>query len=256
MTITLYIIGSVALISSVSFAGVFALSLSENRLRKVLFVLVSLAIGALLGDAFLHLIPESFKSIKDPSIAAFLIIGGMLFFFILEKLLRWHRHHEELGVSDDDDVKDSKHIGRLILIGDGLHNFIDGIIIGVSYLVSIELGIATTLAIILHEIPQEIGDFGVLLHAGYRRKTALLFNFFSALGAFGGAIIVIIFGSIPEQLTNGILPFAAGVFIYIAGSDLVPELHKNVGTKLKITFYEVVGISIGVLAMYALLLFE
>ncbi len=245
---SLYAIISVLAISFVSLVGVFTLSLKEHILRKYIFVFVSLAIGALLGDAFIHLIPEAFEAINPPLIPSLLIIGGILLFFFLEKYLHWH-HHEP-----NHEHKHTHHIGKMILISDGLHNVIDGIIIGMSYLVSIELGIATTIAVILHEIPQEIGDFAVLIHAGYTKKKALFLNFISALSAIVGVGIALILGEFASTLSTWFLPVAAGGFIYIAMADLIPELQRS--GKTSSLFSQVLAITIGILAMISLLFLE
>ncbi len=254
MSTTLYILSSVILVSLVSFAGVFGISLREDRLRKAFVFLIPLAVGALLGDAFFHLIPEAFEETNNSAFTSFLLTIGIVSFFILEKYLRWHHQPAENILHKTEKSGGAKHLGPLILISDGFHNFLDGIIIGASYLVGVEIGIATTLAIILHEIPQEIGDFGVLMYAGYKRSTALFYNFLSALTSVLGAILVLIFGSVSETLAQSAIPFAAGVFIYIASSDLVPELHKS--AERKNLFYEILGIAFGVLAMYLLLFLE
>ena len=182
-------------------------------------------------------------------------------FFILEKFLHWHHAHgnEEMchDISEEAEAHKNKGghtLGYMILASDGLHNFIDGIIIGASYLVSIEVGIATTIAIILHEIPQEIGDFGVLLHAGWSKMRALFFNFLSALLAIVGAVVALTIGGIVDNFIVWIIPLAAGSFIYIAGSDLIPELHKT--RDLKRSFIQLAAIIVGISAMYALLFFE
>jgi zinc and cadmium transporter len=253
METTLYTLGSVVIVSLVSFVGILIIFLQQERLAKTIAFLVPLAVGALLGDAFFHLIPESFEGVEEPATVSLLIILGIVSFFFLEKFLRWHHHSADISPKDAKDG-DKKHLGNLIVVSDGFHNFIDGVIIGASYLVSVEVGIATTIAIILHEIPQEIGDFGVLLYAGYKKTTALFYNFLSALTAIAGAILVIILGSLPEQVTAGVIPFAAGIFIYIASSDLVPELHRN--GKSKNLLPDVLGIGLGLLAMYALLFLE
>ena len=254
----LYIFASVLLVSAASFAGAFSISISPGRLRQILIFLIPLAIGALLGDAFFHLIPQAFEETENPAAISFLVLLGIFSVFLLEKFLRWH-HHSAMENSSDHaphapHKEDPKYLGQIILFSDGLHNFIDGIVIGVSYLASVEIGIATTLAVILHEIPQEIGDFGVLIYSGYKRATALLYNFLSALTAVAGATLVIILGSFPERLVEGVLPFAAGIFIYIASSDLVPELHKH--EKGKNVFFEIAGLAVGILAMYLLLFLE
>lgn len=244
----LYALGSVLIVSLVSFVGILFLSLKEDKLKKYTSVFISLAVGALLGGAFIHIIPESFENFGNPSSVGILIIIGILIFFILEKVLHWHHHGED---------KEKKHIhpvGKLILLSDGVHNFVDGIIIGASFLLNIPLGIATTIAVILHEIPQEIGDFAVLLHSGYSKKKALLYNFISALMAVVGILFVFIFGSIIDSFVNLILPIAAGGFIYIAIADLIPELHKN--KNLNHTILQILIGAIGVFSMILLTFLE
>jgi zinc and cadmium transporter len=250
-TAYLYAFGSVIVVSLVSLIGLFTISLNIYRLRKVIFILVALAIGALLGDAFIHLIPEAYEGLPGSPIVPLLVIAGIFSFFVLEKLLDWHHHNHGHDESEEHSIKP---VGRMVLVSDGLHNLFDGVIIGASFLISREVGIASTIAILLHEIPQEIGDFGVLLHAGYTKTRALLVNFFSALLAVLGVIFVIIVGEIATSIVPYVLPYAAGVFIYIASSDLVPELHKRHG--IKNALYEIVAVLIGVGAMFALLFLE
>ena len=247
-----YSLASVIIVSLISLVGIFALSMNEKLLRKYLYLLVSLAVGALLGGAFIHLIPESFKQIDNSTQVSLEIIGGILFFFILEKFLHWHHHH-------GDACENTKEghiypVGRMILIADGVHNFIDGIVIGAAYLVSIEAGVAATIAIILHEIPQEISDFGVLIHAGYTRARALWVNFLSALTAVLGTLAVLLSGSASENITVWLPPIAAGGFIYIAMSDLIPEMHKNKSTKESIL--QIITVLIGIGIMLLLLILE
>ncbi len=245
----LYSIGSVVIVSLISLVGVFTLSLQEARLKKYIFLLVSLAVGALLGDALIHLIPEALKTISDPTRVSLAVIAGILIFFILEKFLHWHHH------ARGEDSRETIHpTGQMILISDGLHNFIDGLIIGASYLVGREVGLATTLAVILHEIPQEIGDFGVLLHSGYSRRRALWLNFLSGLAAGLGVILALLLGVAGESLTIWLIPLAAGGFIYTALSDLVPELHKNESPQSAV--WQFVAVSFGVMAMLLLLAIE
>jgi zinc and cadmium transporter len=235
-------------VSLVSLIGVFFLALKEDKLRKYISFFISLAIGALLGDAFIHIIPEAFESKLDINLSAILIILGIILFFIIEKFIHWHHHGED---------KEEDHIhpvGKLVLFTDGFHNMIDGIIIGASFLVSIPLGIATTIAVILHEIPQEIGDFAVLIHSGYTKNKALLWNFISALASFLGLIIVFIFGNIIEGSIIWFMPVAAGGFIYIALADLIPELHKT--NNIKHSIIQISIIMLGVLSMIALTLLE
>ena len=197
---------------------------------------------------FIHIIPESFESSANITLTSLLIISGLLIFFILEKFLHWHHHGE------DKELNHVHPVGKLILFSDGVHNLIDGIIIGVSFLVSIPLGIATTVAVILHEIPQEIGDFAVLLHAGYSKKRALFLNFVSASFSIIGVIIALVLSNISDSFILYLLPIASGGFIYIALADLIPELHKHKG--LRNSFAQIVTVIVGVLLMLALTLFE
>jgi zinc and cadmium transporter len=256
MTEAIYTFASVFVVSVISFAGVLILWMQEKHLKKVLLFLVPLAVGALLGDAFFHLIPEAFQESERPEIVSLLIVGGILLFFFLEKLLRWHHQgHEEIeGAGLVSPAEDRTFLGRLVLLSDGLHNFIDGIIIGASFLAGTEIGIATTLAVVLHEIPQEIGDFGVLVHSGYEKKKALFYNFLSALTAFAGAALALILGVIAEEFLKFTLPLMAGMFIYIALADLLPELQKNRNAKIMIS--EGLALTIGLLIMYLLIFLE
>lgn len=247
-SIYIYAFASVLIVSIVSFIGVFALSLQETLLKKYISLLVSVAIGALLGDAFIHLIPEALAETSSELGVSLAIIGGILVFFILEKFFHWHHH--------GDDVNET-HIhpsGRMILVSDSLHNFIDGLIIASSYMVGIEIGIATTIAVVLHEIPQEIGDFGVLIHSGYTKTKALLLNFISALTAVLGVAAGFVLGGAAESLAVWFLPIAAGGFIYIASADLIPELHKTKDAKH--SALQLFAVCIGVAAMVALVLLE
>lgn len=246
--IYLYSFGSVILVSLISLVGVFSLSLKEDILKKYINFFISLAIGALLGDAFIHIIPEAFESKLGFNLSSILIIVGILLFFIIEKFIHWHHHGED---------KNEEHIhpvGKLVLFTDGFHNLIDGAIIGASFLVSIPIGIATTIAVILHEIPQEIGDFAVLIHSGYGKKRALWLNFISAFASVFGLIIVFIFGNIIENIALFFIPIAAGGFIYIAIADLIPELHKT--KNIKHSIIQLGIIILGVLSMLALLVLE
>ncbi len=244
----LYVLSSVLIISLISFIGVFTLSINTKRLHKILIYLVSFAAGALLGDAFLHLIPELIEENSFTLSTSFWILGGIVLFFIIEKIVRWQHCHLP-------QTKEHKHPFAIInLVGDGFHNLIDGLIIGASYIVSIPLGLATTLAVIFHEIPQEIGDFGVLLQGGFSKKKALLFNFLSACTAILGAIIALVATKFIPSISQIILPIAIGGFVYIAGADLIPELHKNVETKKSIL--QLVALIIGILVMASLLLLE
>lgn len=246
--IYIYTLVSVVFISLVSFVGVLALSLKEIVLRKYIFVFISVALGALLGDAFIHLIPEAFENIGNTTLTGILVIVGVIVFFILEKFLHWHHHGEDM------EEKEVHPVGKLVLFSDGVHNFLDGTIIAASFLVSIPVGIATTLAVILHEIPQEIGDFAVLIHSGYTKKRALWLNFLSALTAILGATTFFLLGEVAETLSLYFLPIAAGGFIYIALADLIPELHKT--KEIKYSIFQLLAVTVGIAAMIALTFLE
>lgn len=240
-------------VSLVSFIGTVGLFLSHKSLRRIVFVLVSLSAGALFGDAFIHILPEVLEG--GSVLVASVALVGVLFFFVLEKFLHWRHSH---GVNEEglDEVAlhdhSRKSLGALIFFADGVHNLVDGAIIGASFAVNFELGVATTLAVILHEIPQEIGDFGLLIHAGWSKTKALFFNFLSALFAFLGLFIFYLIGDNFENFTNLALAFAAGSFLYIAGSDLLPEMHRT--REVKKSAIQLVALIFGAGLMYVLLL--
>lgn len=247
-------IASVVAVSVVSLIGAVALSLQVERLKKIVFALVALAAGALFGDVIIHIIPELFESQIPSHIIGIFILAGILIFFVLEKFLHWSHQHEMSDCVEPGHSHPPMALGQLNLAADGLHNFIDGLTIGASFLVSPEVGAATTIAVILHEIPQEIGDFGILIHAGYSVKKALLFNLFSASLAIIGTIIALALGSQIEAMGNYLLALAAGGFLYTAGSDLLPELHKT--TNLKKSLVQFIAMLIGIGLMFVLLLLE
>lgn len=258
----LYALGSVAAVSLISVIGIITLSIKESVLHRVLFIVVSVAAGALFGDAIIHLIPEAFESAAQPSSISLAIIAGIIVFFILEKFLRWKHTHDVdnnciEGVHGQTIAPDTgriKPVGHLVIVSDAVHNFIDGIVIGVSYLISTEVGIATTIAVVLHEIPQEIGDFGLLVHAGFSRMKALFVNFLSALFAIIGTIIALIIGKEIEIFIPLIAAFAAGNFLYIAGSDLLPEIHQT--SHPGRSFIQLLSLIAGIGIMFALLLLD
>lgn len=253
-TTVFYALASVFFVSAVSLVGAATVAMGTAALRQTVIVLVGLAVGALLGDAFIHLIPEAFETVTDPTSLALLILGGIFGFFILERFLHWHHAHTHANSETCPGCPEPVlPLGYMILFSDGFHNFLDGIIIGVSYLAGFEIGIATTVAIILHEIPQEIGDFGVLLHAGFSRARALFMNFLSALAAFAGVILALIAAESAGAFALWVVPVAAGGFIYIAVADLVPELRKT--NTPGIIVLQLLAIGVGVAAMYALRVF-
>ncbi len=212
---------SLSAVSLISFVGVFTLSLKTVQLKKLLLYMVSFAVGGLFGDTFIHLLPETFEKVGFNLTTSFLILFGLIIFFILEKFLRWQHCHIPTS-------QEHRHpVVALNLIGDAVHNMLDGMIIAASFAVSPQVGVATSLAVILHEIPQEIGDFGILVHSGLSVKKALWYNFLSAVPAFLGAALVFLIGPQVQNLSVYLMPVTAGGFLYIAGSDLIPELHQH-----------------------------
>ena len=256
LTVSIYSGVSVLIVSLISFVGLFFISVNEKILKGIIFILVSFSVGALFGDAFVHLIPEAFESGISASVISAFILLGIIIFFILEKFIHWRHSHTEADEVCEVHKEETqvKPAGYMILLSDTAHNFLDGIIIAASYMVSVEVGITTTIAVILHEIPQEIGQFGLLIHYGFSKFKALLFNFYSALSAVLGAVIALLLGSKIEGFTPFIISIAAGGFIYIAGSDLVPEIHKTSDPKKSaIQFISILG---GIALMFAFLLIE
>ncbi len=242
-----YALASVLAVSLVSLIGIVTISLSQPRLQQVIFVLVSLAVGAMFGDACIHLLPSAFRESQSTLQTSLAVLAGLLLFFVLEKFLLWR--HEHIPHYDDC----IQPVGYVNVVAEGMHNLIDGLLIGSSYLVSVPVGVATALAVLLHEIPQEIGNFGVLLHAGFSRRRALGFNFLSASLAIVGAVLALIAGARVKQLPHVILPFTAGGFIYIAGSDLVPELHKERAPMKSLLQLVAMGMGVGLMLLLTLL---
>lgn len=233
----IYALLSVGLVSSLSLLGLFFLSLSRAALERFVFAAIALSSGALLATAFYDLLPESLATI--PELTPSLILAGIVFFFLVEKIINWHHCHE------DGRCVGEQPLGWISLIGDGLHNFTDGVAIAAAFLVSQQLGFVTTVAVIAHEIPHEISDFSLLLHAGFSTRKALLLNFLSALTAVLGATITLILSANFALLTTYLIPVTAGNFIYIAGTDLFPELHKQ--RQIKSTLWETGLIVAGIL---------
>lgn len=199
---------------------------------------MSFAVGSLLGGSFFHLLPESMEA-KEPSIFTY-VLSGIAFFFIIEKFLHWRHCHK--GQCD------AHTFTYLNLIGDSAHNFIDGMIIAASFVADARLGIATTLAVAVHEIPQEIGDFAILVYGGFSRLKALACNLLSAVAAIAGAVIAYLSFERMEGLKDILIPFTGGGFIYIALVDLIPELHKQ--RKGKKLLVQAVMIGLGILLMW------
>jgi len=222
--VLLYILLAAFIDSLLALVGALSLFLKKNVFEKLIFALVAFSAGALLSGAFFHMLAESLE--KMPSMQAFAILFiGFCLFFIIERILHWHHCHEGLCRVHP--------VSWLILLGDGIHNFIDGAVIAASFMMGVPFGIITTLLIIAHEVPQELGDFAVLVYSGMGRTKALLFNFISQATCVAGALLTYFF-FLDSSFVVFLLPFAAGGFIYIAASDLIPELHKEENLKRSI----------------------
>jgi zinc and cadmium transporter len=217
-----YILLATFIVSLISFVGVVTLALKDKILSKILLVLIGLSAGALMGGAFLHLLPEAAEKSSGLDVYLVVLIGFILF-FLIEKVLHWRHCHK-----GECDVHTFRYMN---LIGDSIHNFIDGLIMAASFVVSVPLGITTTIAIATHEIPQEIGDFAVLIYGGFSKRKAIMLNFVVALTAVLGGIVGYFVSNLIEDIVLLILPFAAGGFIYIAATDLVPEIRKELDMK-------------------------
>lgn len=221
-SVIIYSLVSVIIDSLLSLLGVFFLVLHRRTFDELITYTLALSSGILLGTAFLDLIPEGLTRIGNDSFLY--VIAGMISFFALEKVIAWHHHADE---DIDEKKQKEKPFAYLTLVGDGIHNFIDGVIIGISYVVSIPLGITTTIAIIAHEIPHELSDFTLLIYGGFSNKKALWWNFLSGLTSIFGTVLVLLLSKQIVSISGFLLPFAAGNFLYIAASDLIPELHKK-----------------------------
>ncbi len=232
-----YTLASVFVVSLVSLIGVVYLGTNEKTIKHILFYIVSFAAGSLLGAAFLDLLPEA-----DGGISYAYVLAGLVTFFLIENFLHWHHiHHEK---------KEAHAFAYMNLLGDGVHNLIDGAIIAGAYIASIPLGIVTTIAVVLHEIPQEIGDFGVLLYGGFSKARALAFNFLTALTAFIGAGLAYYFSTAVQNFNSYLIPFAAGGFIYIATVDLLPALRRETEKDFHKSVAQTVFVILGIVMIW------
>jgi zinc and cadmium transporter len=244
MSVWIDTVVSVTAVSLVSLIGVLSFAINEKTLAGIIAILVSFSAGALLGGAFIHLIPDLVGEVGFGVNVSLNILFGVFLFLMLERAIQWRHCH----------IPTSKHhihpVGYMNLVGDALHNFTDGMVIAGSYLMNTNLGIATTIAVLLHEIPQELGDFGILLHAGFEKKKALVLNFASAIVALLGAVITLLVSGSVHNLSYIIIPITAGGFIYIAGADLIPEMQKECAPRA--SFLQIVFFIFGIVVMYLL----
>ncbi|MCA9302358.1 ZIP family metal transporter [Candidatus Nomurabacteria bacterium] len=244
-TTFIYIFSSTILLSALSFFGAVILAVNRKSLTRILFGFVALSAGTLLGGAFLHLMPEGVRSL-DPVLFFRITLVSFVAFFVVEKIIHWHHCHDS-----DCDVHS---FGYMNLFGDAVHNFMDGLIIALAFLTSPVIGVTTTLALALHELPQEIGDFGVLLHAGFSAQKALFYNFMVGLFSLLGGVLGFFLLSRTPSIISYLLPVATASLLYVATSDLLPELKNETG--LKNTFILTSIIFFGICLMYVLSLYS
>jgi zinc and cadmium transporter len=240
---------SVIGVSLLSLLGLLTIGVREERVRKWTIHFISFATGGLLGDAFIHLVPASF-SVKEHSLSRSLaLLGGILIFFVVEKVLR-HEHGAMEVHSHDDGHRHELIV--LNLVGDAVHNLIDGVIIGASWLAGPQLGLTTTLAVLLHEIPHELGDFAVLIHFGLSVRKAAFYNLVSASAAVAGTVATLLIGSSISRAVEWLLPFTAGGFIYLAAAGLIPELQREKGSKALLAQTSLIGVGIAIMGLLTL----
>ncbi len=241
---------SALIISSISLLTLFLFFTKVSFINKITIYLVAFAVGSLLGDSFLHLLPESFEQIESAPTTSLLVILGMIIFFSLEKFLRWRHCH--------DASCQNEHHGPIVtlnLVGDTVHNLIDGMLIAASFMVSPALGFTTTLAVAFHELPQEFGDFSIFIHSGVSIAKTIKYNFISALFSVFGVLITFAIGSAIKNFSLYLLPVTAGGFIYLASSDLIPELHRQPAGVLS-SVIQLLLLILGVGLMFSLLFLE
>lgn len=222
------IILATLIVSIFSLTGIFMLSLKERTLHSILFFLVAFSAGSILGASLFDLLPEAVELV-DESVVFIYIAFGYLAFFILERFIYWyhgHGHHQDIE-KEMDERPPAKGFAYLNILGDGIHNFIDGMIIAASFTVGFPVGLAATIAVIFHELPQEMGDYGILIYAGFKRITALTLNFLAALSVVLGGVFAVFYLDTLEALSGILVAFSAGAFIYLAASELIPELQKE-----------------------------
>ena len=256
MEIITYTILAVFIVSLTAFVGIFTLSFKEETLKKWISHLIALSTGSMLGGFFIHLLPELVEKSEEVGVEfhhlSLWILFGILFFYLTEKIFHWHHHHsiEESKDCETCQTKKIKPVGYMILFSDGMHNFLDGVAIAGAFGMSIEIGVITTILVLLHEIPQEIGDFGVLLNSGFEKIKALWFNFLSGLTAVLGAILTMVAMSYISGIQLYLTAIAGGSFIYIALVDLMPELHSNKHKNKKSLSIEFIFVLLGIALMF------
>ena len=239
----LLVLFSTILVSLISLVGLITVLIKKDFIKKTIFVLVAFAAGTMLGASFFDTIPESLKILEENTLLYVLV--GILVFFIVERYIHWHHCH--MIHEEHEEVEPRAYLN---LIGDGVHNFIDGAIIAAGFLANLQVGIISTIAIALHEIPQEMGDFAILVKSGFKTKKALFFNLLSALLAVIGGLTILYFANIFQTIIPILLSIAGGGFIYLSLVDIIPDLHKE--TKTKTIIIETIFLFLGILTIFFL----
>lgn len=248
-------LASVGVVSAISLVGLWLLTTERARMHRLVRLLVSLAVGTLLGDSFIHLLPEAFARTPINTLgSSLLVLAGMLLFFMVGKLSRHHRQGPPQPQPAGGSTTARPELVMVNLIGDSIHNFMDGALIAASYLSSPTLGVSTTLAVICHELPQELGDLGVLLHAGLGVRRAVALNLASAGTAVAGAVTTLLAGEAAgRQVSDVLVPLAAGGFVYLAAAELMPELQRDRSSRALAAQLLWMMVGIGLMAALALL---
>ena len=236
-----YILLSSAALAAVSLIGALTVILSRKLFNQLIPNLVAFSAGALISGAILHLIPESIDELGNQPKTFLLVLLGIVAFYVLEQFIHWHHCHKETH-------EHKVPVSYLILFADGVHNLIDGLAVGAAFLVNPAVGVSTLIAVVAHEIPQELGDFGILIHSGWKTSRALFFNFISSLTFLVGGLIIYFVSK--DVNVSYLLPFAAGTFIYIAAVDLIPEIKSNSELKSKISYF--IFFILGIVLLYLL----
>lgn len=242
---SIYAIISVFIVSLTSLAGLVMLSASETSIKKLVNFLISFSAGAMIGDVFIHLLPDLVSKQQFTFQISLYVLATILAFFVLERMLHWYHHHHFSLDPHDHHIKPLAFVN---LIGSSLHNITDGLVVGGAYLLDVRLGVATTIAVVLHEIPREIGDFGIFVYSGFSKGRALFFNFLTGLIALVGVFASLWIGK-SQNFLPVLIAIAIGSFIYIALADLIPETHKSEGK----AYAHLATFCLGIFMMFILL---
>ena len=243
------IIIATIIVTLFSLSGILALSMNEKTLHRVLFFLIAFSAGSILGASLFDLLPEAVELVSENEVFN-IIAFGFIFFFFLERFIYWYHGHGHSEEIEDDHGDPPEGFAYLNLLGDGIHNFIDGMVIAASFNASIELGVTTTIAVIFHELPQEMGDYGILIYAGIDKTKALVYNFIAASTVILGGLFASVFLEFVESLEGSLVAFSAGAFLYLAASELIPELQKE--RDLKRSLLQFIIFLLGMAVIYSL----